>query len=128
MQWESFTLAEDRRKEDYDIVVLKFDEYSPPRRNIIYTWAYISGSRGPAKKTIASSEPYINCQDTEFGVTKEENILNRIVIGILDKELSHWLQLIADLTLVTTIHTIRQAEEVLYRKACHVKLWGQYMS
>ncbi len=56
----------------------------------------------------------------EFGATREENIRDRIVVGILDKELSRRLQLTADLTLTKTIQTVRQSVEV----AAQVSLQG----
>lgn len=48
----------------------------------------------------------------DFGMTRDEHIRDRIVVGILDKELSRKLQLMADLTLAQTIQTVRQSEEV----------------
>lgn len=48
----------------------------------------------------------------DFGEHRDENIRNRIVVGILDKELSRRLQLMSDLTLAQTIQTVRQCEEV----------------
>lgn len=48
----------------------------------------------------------------EFGAMREENIRDRIVVGILDKALSRRLQLMPDLTVATTIQTVRQSEEV----------------
>ncbi|KAI4800986.1 hypothetical protein KUCAC02_006251, partial [Chaenocephalus aceratus] len=47
----------------------------------------------------------------EFGASRDENILHRIVVGIRDGELSRRLQLTADLTALT-IRTVRQSEEV----------------
>ncbi len=43
---------------------------------------------------------------------RDESIRDRIVVGILDKDLSRRLQLITDLTLAQTIQTVRQSEEV----------------
>ena len=47
-----------------------------------------------------------------FGAARDENIRDRIIVGILDKELSRKLQLEADPTLALTIQTVRQSEEV----------------
>ena len=49
----------------------------------------------------------------ELGTSREENIRDRIVVGILEKELSHELQLMADLRLAQARQPVRQAEEVM---------------
>jgi len=59
-------------------------------------------------------------QNTEIGASRDENIHDRIAAGILDKELSRNLQLMADLTLTLTMQTIRPSEEV----AAQVSLQG----
>ena len=41
----------------------------------------------------------------EFGLNRDEHIRDRIVVGIVDKELSRKLQLMAELTLAQTIPT-----------------------
>lgn len=55
----------------------------------------------------------------DFGAAGEEHIRDRMVVGIQDKELSR-KQLTSDLTLVLTIQTVRQSEEV----AAQVSLQG----
>lgn len=48
----------------------------------------------------------------EFCNSRDENICDRIVIGILDKKLSRKFQLTKDLTLTLTVEKVRQFEEV----------------
>lgn len=48
----------------------------------------------------------------EFGACKEENIRDRIVVGIRNKDLSRRLQLMKDLTLAQMNQIVRQSEEV----------------
>lgn len=74
------------------------------------------------RKLKCLSEPYMSYQNTsDFGVNRDEHIRDRIVVGILDKELSRKLQLMADLTLAQTITTVHQSEEV----ALQVHLQGE---
>ncbi len=55
---------------------------------------------------------------------RDESIRDRIVVGILDKDLSWRLQLITDLTLAQTIQTVHQSEEV----ATQVSMQGKTVS
>lgn len=48
----------------------------------------------------------------EFGESRDENIQDRIVVGIQDKEQSCKLQLMSDLTLAQTIQSVCQSETV----------------
>ncbi len=48
----------------------------------------------------------------EFGTSRDENIQDRIVVGIRDKEQSRKLQLMSDLALAWTIQSVRQSETV----------------
>ncbi|KAI7800957.1 hypothetical protein IRJ41_017925 [Triplophysa rosa] len=48
----------------------------------------------------------------DFGAAKDENIRDRLVIGILDRKLSEKLQLMPDLRLRNSIELVRQSEQV----------------
>ena len=48
----------------------------------------------------------------DFGITRDEHIRDRIVVGIRDKELSRKLQMLPNLTLEMTVQEARQHEEV----------------
>uniref|UniRef100_A0AAV2L1E9 L1 transposable element RRM domain-containing protein n=1 Tax=Knipowitschia caucasica TaxID=637954 RepID=A0AAV2L1E9_KNICA len=52
-----------------------------------------------------------------FGEVKEENIRDRLVIGILDKDLSEKLQMMPDLTLNRAVELVRQSEQVKQHKS-----------
>lgn len=69
------------------------------------------------QRTGETAEEYIRTlhelADTcAFGEVKEENIRDRLVIGILDKELSEKLQMMPDLTLSKAVELVRQSEQV----------------
>lgn len=53
---------------------------------------------------------------------QDENI--RIVVGIIDKELSRRLQLITDPTMAQTIQTVRQSEKVATQVSMQGKTVG----
>ena len=53
----------------------------------------------------------------EFGERRDEQIRNRIVIGILDKSLSQKLHMKFDLNLDTAIRMVRQSELVKFQVA-----------
>ncbi len=57
----------------------------------------------------------------EFSNSKDEQIRERIVIGILGKEISQRLQLEADLTLERAIQLARQSEQVKRQSAERVE-------
>lgn len=120
--FKSFTFAGNDERNDFAAVVGKFDEYFFPRRNIIHERVcFHQRVQRPGEKAECFIRAlYDLSEHCEFGATREENIRDRIVVGIRDKELSRKLQLTADLTLAVTIQTVRQSEEV----AAQVSLQG----
>ena len=120
--YKSFTFREEEHRNNFAVVVGKFDEYFFPRRNIIHERAcFHQRVQRPGERAECFIRAlYDLSEHCEFGVIREENIRDRIVVGILDKELSRKLQLMADLTLAQTIQIVRQSEEV----AAQVSLQG----
>lgn len=120
--YKSFTFTDDGHRNDFAVVVGKFDEYFFPRRNIIHERAcfHLRVQRPGERAECFIRALYDLSEHCEFGASREENIRDRIVVGILDRELSRKLQLMADLTLAQTIQTVRQSEEV----AAQVSLQG----
>lgn len=107
-----FAVGEDN--EDYDIVLGKLNGYFVPKVNVIHERArfYLR-----SQKRGESAEEYIRslyelAETCQFGQAKIENIRDKLVIGILDKELSEKLQLTADLTLEKAVQTVRQSEQI----------------
>lgn len=81
-------LGENENDDDFDVVLAKFDEYFVPRRNVIHEWAcFHQRIQRPGEK----AETFIRAlyelsEHCDFSANREENIRDRIVVGILDKD------------------------------------------
>ncbi|KAK9534414.1 hypothetical protein VZT92_006866 [Zoarces viviparus] len=119
----SFAFTEDGHRDDFVRVLGKFDEYFVPRRNVITKRAcfHLRVQRPGEKAETFIRALYKLAQHYEFGASRDVNIRGRIIVGILDKDVSRKLQLTKDLTLALTIETIRQSEEV----ASQVSMQGE---
>lgn len=75
---------------DYKMVVEKFDEHFVPRRNVIHDRACFHKRNQKTDETVEAfvRSLYELAQHCEFGNSKDEQIRDRIVIGISDKEVS----------------------------------------
>ena len=111
--YKSFALMEDDEAEDYDYVLGLFDEHFVPKRNVIFERARFHSRTQEAGETV---EQYIrhlyelaaHCDFNE----KEEELRDRLVIGIKDKDLSLKLQMTSDLTLKKAADMARHSELV----------------
>lgn len=121
--FRSFTFTEDEHRDDYVRVLGQFDDYFVPRRNVIHERAcfHLRVQRPGEKAETFIRALYELAEHCEFGGNRDENIRDRIVVGILDKEVSRKLQLTKNLTLALTIETVRQSEEV----ASQVSMQGE---
>ncbi|KAF7222047.1 putative LOC107383513-like protein [Nothobranchius furzeri] len=112
--FRSFVFDDVAHRDDFDRVLAKLNEYFIPRRNVIHERAcFHQRTQRPGEKV----ETFIRAlyelsEHCEFGAARDENTRDRIVVGVLDKEVSRKLQLAKDLTLTLTIETVRQAEEI----------------
>ena len=100
-------------KKDYDKVLKKFDEYFIPQRNVIHDRATFHKRDQNPGETIETfvRNLYESAEHCDF-LDKKEQIRDRLVLGILDKELSEKLRLKSDLTLEKAIEITRQSEMV----------------
>lgn len=101
-------------EEDYETVLGKFDSYFVPQVNVIHERARFHLR---AQKPGESAEEYIRslhelAETCAFGPVKNEHIRDRLVIGIIDKELSEKMQLMPKLTLSEAVELVRQSEQV----------------
>lgn len=86
--FSSFVFTTEDQKKDYELI-LKFDEYFIPRRNVIHERACF------------------------YQLTQQaEHLRDHLVVGMKDKKLSRRFQLMVDLTLAQVIEQVRQAEEI----------------
>lgn len=84
--------TEDRPHPEYDfnIVIGKFDEHFVPKRNVIHERACFHKRSQRAGETVEAFVLSLCelAQHCEFGAGKDEQIRNRIVIGIMNKDVS----------------------------------------
>ena len=111
--FKTFALDADDQKK-FDTVLGKYDGYFCPRRNVLHERiCFHQRVQRPGEKVeMFIRALYDLSEHCNFGAARDENIRDRITVGILDKELSRKLQLEADPTLALTIQTVRQSEEV----------------
>lgn len=115
----AFSFDSDEDSNDYKKVLQKFDDYFIPKRNITYERAQFYKRNQKEGETVESfiRSLYELAEHCQFGETKSEQIRDRIVIGILDSELSQKMQLKTDLTLETAIELARHSELVKTQNA-----------
>ena len=109
--YKSFVFANDDEKDDYTVVMGKYDTHFIPKRNIIHERAlFHRRSQNPGEsveefiRTLYDLAEHCNFND------KEEQIRDRIVIGLHDRDVSEKMQLTQDLDLAKAIEMARQAE------------------
>lgn len=112
--FKSFTFENDDDKKDYDKVLEKFDTHFIPKTNIIHERAKFhqrKQNNGESVETFIRSL-YDLSEKCDFKTTRDDQIRDKLVIGLLDKELSEKLQLQSDLKLDTAITMARNSEMV----------------
>ena len=95
----------------YETVLDELDNYFVPRVNVIHERAHLHQR---VQKHGESAEEFIRSlhekADTcSFTDVKNENVRDRLVVGILEYELSEKLQLTPDLTLDKAVKLVRQS-------------------
>ena len=109
--YKSFTLPEGDEKK-FDVILAKFDKHLVPKRNVIHERARFHQRNQRQGETV---EPFVRsvygiAEHCYFTTSRDQQIRDKIVIGILDKNVSQKLQLKADLTLEAAIQIARQSE------------------
>ena len=105
-----FTFGEGNEKK-FAKVIQKFDDHFIPKKNITHERACFHRQVQKEGETVEAfiQNLYELVQHCEFGTQRDEQIRDRIVIGILDKSLSQKLQMRSDLNLDITIQMARQS-------------------
>ena len=101
-------------RNDFEGVIQKFDAHFIPKTNVIHERGKFYGRNQQAGETVeqflrALRDLASTCQ---FGAREDEDIRDRLVLGLLDTDVSQRLQLESDLTLTTAIDTARHYELV----------------
>ncbi|KAL9963006.1 hypothetical protein ACROYT_G032167 [Oculina patagonica] len=111
--FNAFTFEEGDEKK-YNVVLNKFEEHFVQKRNIIHERACFHRQLQKDGETVEAfiRNLYELAEHCEFGLQRDDQIRDRIVIGLLDKSLSQKLQMKSDLNLDTAIQIARQTEQV----------------
>ena len=113
--FSSFTFANpDDGEKDFDQVLTKFREHFLPKRNVIRERACFHQR---SQRSGESVESFVRslfelAEHCGFAASRDEQIRDRIVISISDKELSQKLQLKSTLTLDQALEMARQSEQI----------------
>lgn len=111
--FKSFGLTAEDEK-NYDTVLEKFEGHFVPKTNTIHERAKFhqrKQNNGESVETFIRSL-YELSEKCAYEDKRNEQIRDKLVIGLLDKELSEELQLQTDLTLETAVTMARQSEMV----------------
>ncbi len=116
--FSTFTFSAEEENDYYNAVGKRFDEHFVPKRNLIHDRACFHKR---SQQSGESVEAFVRClyelaEFCEFGATKDEQIRDRIVIGIADSNVSEKL-LDPDLTLEKAIQISRQSEQIKTKSA-----------
>lgn len=111
--YDTFSFQQDADKTDFKKVTDKFKDYFRPKKNLIHARSIFHKRIQMPGET---AEAYIRdlyklADNAEFN-DKEDHIRDRLVIGVIDQDLSRKLQIEPDLTLTTAVGMIKQAESV----------------
>ncbi len=90
----TLTFSAEEENDYYNAVVKRFDEHFVPKRSLIHDRACFHKRSQWSGKSV---EAFVRClyelaEFCEFGATKDEQIRDRIVIGIADINVSEKLQ------------------------------------
>ena len=109
----SLRLSEDDKKV-YETVKSKLEQHFVKRRNIIFERAKFNGRRQKEGESVASFITDLHClvEHCNYGALQSEMIRDRIVVGLLDANLSMKLQMDPELTLEKATTAARQSELV----------------
>jgi hypothetical protein len=98
---------------DFDTLVRKFDEYFVIKKNVIYERSRLQQRRQQQGETV--EEFYRSLKELARHCSykdEDDQIRDRLVVGLLDSRLKEKLQLLPDLTLTKAMEVARQHEQI----------------
>ena len=109
---EQFTFAETEDKEDYKLVLKKFDLYCRPRKNVVYDrhrfWSRNQCEEEPVDKWV--KELRVIAKDCDFDTQEDNMIRDKIVFGVHDKRVQERMLRDGNLDLKKAVELCRAAE------------------
>ena len=117
--FKSFVYADTESADKYEDVMNKIDGHFVPKRNVIFERAKFHSKVQTAGESVEAfiQQLYELADNCDFGALKDEQIRDRLVIGICDKRLSQKLQMQSDLTLRDATEMARHSELVKTQNA-----------
>ncbi|KAK4886738.1 hypothetical protein RN001_003009 [Aquatica leii] len=111
--FNTFQYAENETKDNFEVVLKKFDEYCKPRKNVVFeSFNFFSRSQElsePVDKYVTDLKKLaVPC---EFGEQQEMLIRDRLVLGCVDKRVQERLLREPDLQLKKALDYCRASEE-----------------
>ena len=112
--YKGFKFAAEADKNDYDKVLQKFDDHFNPKKYVIHQRVCFYQRVQNAGETAEAfiRDLYSLAEKCDFGTSRDDNIRDKIVVGILDKEVSQKLQMEDKLTLEIAKNTAIYSETV----------------
>lgn len=111
--FKSFTFAVPQHDRVYRYVLKKFDDYFVPKVNVVHERSkFNSRVQQPGETAEAYIRAVFQLVETCKYHNKDEMVRDRLLVGILDKELAQTLQTTPDLSLQDAVNKIRSAEMV----------------
>ncbi|KAK7102732.1 hypothetical protein V1264_020913 [Littorina saxatilis] len=110
---KTFRWEEEEEDTDYDLLVKKFSEYFLPKRNLIHDRSLFNSRVQNSGETVeefvrALQSLVVHCHYADT----EDQVRDRLVIGLRDQRLKEKLQLQNDLTLERVITMARQQKQL----------------
>jgi hypothetical protein len=94
-------------------VTAKFKDYFKPKKNLIHARSvFHKRTQMPSETAEAYIRDLYKLAELAAFIDNDDQVRDRLVIGVLDKDLSRRLQMESDLTLITAVNIIKQAESV----------------
>ena len=120
--FKSFRFDDAADSNKYAPVLKKFEDYFTPKRNLVHERAIFNTMSQSANESVESfiRRLYEQVENCEFKDAESEHIRDRLLVGIVDKQLSIELQR-KDLTLEEYIAECRRAELVKVNVAAQAK-------